>query len=73
MTEAIVERASAIIELRILADDFAARAQSQETFRDRVRPGSGVHHHHAHSATLWRLAEGSLRARIHELESDSAM
>ena len=72
MTEVTVERASVTIELLIVADDFAARAQAQETCRDRARPGTGVHHLHAHSATLWRQAENSLRARIHALESDSA-
>jgi hypothetical protein len=30
-----------------------------------------VHHLHAHSATLWRQAESSLRARIEELELGS--
>ncbi|GAA1451400.1 hypothetical protein GCM10009641_85730 [Mycobacterium cookii] len=49
------------------ADAFAARAHEQEVLRDRARPGTMVHHHHAHSATLWRSAEGSLRARIGEL------
>jgi hypothetical protein len=73
MTEVTVERASVIVMLGGVADDFAARAQTQETCRDRARPGTGVHHLHAHSATLWRLAESSLRARIRELESASAM
>lgn len=72
MTGVTVERTSAISELRDVADEFSARAQMQETCRDRVRPGTGVHHLHAHSATLWRLAENSLRARIQELEIDSA-
>lgn len=49
-----------------LADAFAVRAHEQEVLRDRARPGTMVHHH-AHSATLWRSAEGSLRARIGEL------
>ena len=52
-----------------LADDFAARALAQETSRDRARAGSVVQHQHAHSATLWRLAEALLRARISALES----
>lgn len=56
-----------------IADDFAARAQVQETCRDRVRPGTSLHHLHAHSATLWRLAENSLRVRIRELEIHSSM
>ena len=73
MTETTVERASVITELGIVADDFAARAQTQEACRDRARPGTGVHHLHAHSATLWRLAESCLRARIHELEKGSPM
>ena len=73
MTGVTVERASVISELAGIADDFAARAQKQETCRDRARPGTGVHHVHAHSATLWRLAESSLRVRIQELEIDSAM
>lgn len=64
----IDEGAVAISELMRLADDFAARAQMQEACRDRSRPGTGMHHQHAHSATLWRLAERELRARIRELE-----
>ena len=67
-----VEQPSVLIELQGAADDFAARARMQETLRDRAMPGTGVHHLHAHSATLWRLAESSLRARIHELETASA-
>ena len=50
------------------ADDFAALARMQEASRDRSRPGTGLHHQHAHSATLWRLAERKLRARIDALE-----
>ncbi len=49
------------------ADAFAVRAHEQEVLRDRARPGTMVHHHHAHSATLWRSAEALLRARIGEL------
>jgi hypothetical protein len=63
-----IDGASVIGELRLAADEFAARALVQEGFRDRARPGTGVQHHHAHSATLWRLAERCLRARIEELE-----
>ena len=59
---------TAISELLDAADDFAARAEVQETSRDRARPGTGSHHQHAHSATLWRSAERTLRARIHELQ-----
>lgn len=59
---------SAIGELMELADDFAARALAHEAFRDRARPSSVVQHHHAHSATLWRLAEAQLRARVSALE-----
>ena len=64
----IDERTAAIRELMVAADDFAERAQMQEACRDRSRPGTGLHHQHAHSATLWRLAEGRLRTRIRELE-----
>lgn len=67
----IEERAAAISELMGAADDFAARARMQETCRDRSRPGTGLHHQHAHSATLWRLAETRLRTRIQELELDT--
>jgi hypothetical protein len=63
-----VAPASLISELALVADEFAARAQLQEACRDRARPGTGVHHQHAHSATLWRMAEGCLRARIEQLE-----
>ncbi|MDZ5661269.1 hypothetical protein HN031_06745 [Nocardioides sp. zg-1308] len=62
------ERGSVLSALVCAADDFAARAESQEARRDRARPGTGVHHLHAHSATLWRQAEGDLRARIAELQ-----
>lgn len=64
-------RTVAISELMDAADDFAARAQVQEACRDRSRPGTGRQHQHAHSATLWRLAERELRTRIRELESGS--
>ena len=63
-----IDGASVIGELTLAADDFAARALVQEAFRDRARPGTSVHHQHAHSATLWRVAEGCLRARIQQLE-----
>jgi hypothetical protein len=69
MTEVTVGHSLVLIELRGAADDFAARAQSQEIYRDRALPGTSAHHLHAHSATLWRLAESSLRARIRDLEA----
>jgi hypothetical protein len=62
------ELGSTIGELIGLADDFAARALAQEALRDCARPGSVVQRHHAHSATLWRLAEAQLKARISALE-----
>jgi hypothetical protein len=62
------ERAAAISELLRAADHFASRALLQEACRDRSRPGTGLHHQHAHSATLWRLAEQELRARAGALE-----
>jgi hypothetical protein len=64
----IDERGAAIDALISAADEFAERAQLQETCRDRSRPGTGSHHQHAHSATLWRQAEQRLRTRILELE-----
>jgi hypothetical protein len=67
----IDERVAAIDELTAAADEFAKRAQLQETCRDRSRAGTGSHHQHAHSATLWRLAEQRLRTRILELELKS--
>ena len=67
-----VERGSAVSELIGVADDFAARALLQEAIRDRARPGTAVHHMHAHSATLWRQAESTLRALIQELEPGRA-
>ena len=66
------ERTEVIRELLDAADDFAARALAQEARRDGARPGTGAHHQFAHSATLWRAAEQSLRARIEELELASA-
>jgi hypothetical protein len=65
------ERAVAISELLRAADHFASRALLQEACRDRSRPGTGLHHQHAHSATLWRLAEQELRARAGALEPPS--
>ncbi len=64
----IDERDAMICVLADAADVFAARAQHQEACRDRARPGTAVHHLHAHSATLWHQAEHSLRTRISELE-----
>ena len=61
--------AAAIGELLVAAEDFADRARAQEASRDLSRPGTGRHHQHAHSATLWRLAERRLRERIAELAS----
>lgn len=69
MTGVQVERAPWVSVLGSIADDFAARALAQEVCRDRARPGTAVHHLHAHSATLWRQAESSLRAQIDELGS----
>jgi hypothetical protein len=66
-TVASEERAAVVRALVDAADAFAARAVVQEASRDRARPGTAVHHLHAHSATLWREAEASLRARISEL------
>jgi hypothetical protein len=65
------ETATVIRELRRAAEAFAQRAQEQEACRDRARPGTAVQHRHAHSATLWRLAESSLCARISELEAET--
>jgi hypothetical protein len=63
------ETATVIRELRRAAEAFAERAREQEASRDRARPGTAVQHRHAHSATLWRAAESSLRTRISELEA----
>ena len=68
----IDERGAAIDALMSAADEFAERAQLQETCRDRSRPGTGSHHQYAHSATLWRQAEQRLRTRILALELTSA-
>lgn len=62
------EQRVAISQLIEAADEFADRALLQEAARDRSRPGTALHHQHAHSATLWRLAEQRLRTRIRELE-----
>ncbi len=64
----IDERLEVIIELTKSADAFAQRALEQEARRDSSRPGTGSHHQFAHSATLWRSAERTLRTRIDELE-----
>jgi hypothetical protein len=64
------ERMSTIGVLAAAADDFAARALAQEVRRDGAKPGTGGHHMHAHSATLWRQAETALRSRIAELQLD---
>lgn len=73
MTEVTVDgRTVAIGVLTEAADDFAVRAQLQEACRDRAQPGTGRHHQHAHSATLWRQAEQSLRDRISQLEAPPA-
>lgn len=70
-TFALEESATVIRELTLAADAFALRAQEQEACRDRARPGTAVQHRHAHSATLWRMAEKSLRSRIQELVAGS--
>lgn len=57
-----------IRQLVAAAEDFAERARAEETLRDRARPGTGVFHVHAHSATLWRQAEVRLRTQVRELE-----
>lgn len=63
----VTGRTGAVRELALAADAFAARALAQEALRDAARPGSAVQHHHAHSATLWRSAEASIRDRIDAL------
>lgn len=65
------EQLQTISELKCAADAFAERALEQELRRDRSRPGTGPHHQAAHSATLWRLAERTLRTRIQEIEFES--
>ena len=69
---ALDETATVIRELALVADAFALRAQEQEACRDRAQPGSAVQHRHAHSATLWRQAENSLRVRIGQLATAPA-
>ena len=64
----IDERLETITELQTVADAFAQRALEQEARRDSAPPGTGSHHQFAHSATLWRSAERTLRTRIAELE-----
>ena len=72
MTAGALDQGTSVLGvLTVAADDFAARAQAQEDRRDRARPGTGVHHLHAHSATLWRQAEAALRSRILELQPDA--
>ena len=68
MAEMQLEGSPWISTLSSVADDFAARALAHEVCRDRARPGTAVHQHHAHSATLWRQAESSVRTRMSELE-----
>ena len=73
MTAGAVDEGMSVVGVLVAAaDDFAARALAQEERRDRAQPGTGGHHLHAHSATLWRLAEGCLRARIEQLELAAA-
>ena len=60
-----------IRQLVAAAEDFAVRARAEEARRDRARPGTGVFHQHAHSATLWRQAEVRLRTQVRELELSS--
>lgn len=64
------ERAAAICVLTDAADAFATRAEDHESLRDKARAGTAVQQLHAHSATLWRQAEGSLRIRISDLEHE---
>jgi hypothetical protein len=64
---------AAIGELLVAAEDFAERARAQEVCRDLSRPGTGRHHQHAHSATLWRMAERTLRDRVVELSTGDAL
>ena len=71
MTAGAVDEGMSVVGVLVAAaDDFAARAQAQEERRDRAQPGTGGHHLHAHSATLWRQAEAALRSRIAELSAD---
>ena len=65
------QQASAISQLVAAADDFAERARLAEAHRDLARPGTGVFHQHAHSATLWHQAEERLRVQVRELELSS--
>lgn len=61
-------RQAAVRELLAVAEAFAELARAQEVRRDRSRPGTGLHHRHAHSATLWHSAEQALRTRAAELQ-----
>lgn len=67
----IDQESTTIRELVAAAEDFAERARAEEARRDQARPGTGVLHHHAHSATLWRQAEVRLRTQVRELELSS--
>jgi hypothetical protein len=67
----IEQQTSAISELVAAADHFAERARLAEASRDRSRPGTGVFHQHAHSATLWHQAEVRLRTQVRELQLGS--
>lgn len=72
MTAVVLDETATVVrELARAAEVFAQRALEQEACRDRARPGTAVQHRHAHSATLWRSAEASLRTRISELETAS--
>ena len=72
MTAVMLDETATVIRAARAAEAFAQRAQEQEACRDRARPGTAVQHRHAHSATLWRFAESSLRARISELAAAPA-
>ncbi|WP_210440021.1 hypothetical protein [Nocardioides xinjiangensis] len=61
-------RQAAVRELLAAAEVFAELAWAQEVRRDQSRPGTGPHHRHAHSATLWHSAERTLRTRAAELQ-----
>jgi hypothetical protein len=65
------QQSRTIRELVAAAEDFAGRARLEEARRDAARPGTGVFHQHAHSATLWRQAEARLRTQVRELELGS--
>jgi len=71
MRGTIDQENTTISELVAAAEDFAKCARVEEARRDRARPGTGVYHQHAHSATLWRQAEVRLRTQVRELELSS--